>query len=154
MISRDRQTDRQRERERGSLIHACRARAPIPTRTCNPTAHTHTRELWGTKQTDPALPVTSPASHWLAVVQEERRKHKLECVRGGSVFALDGRCIEPRQGGPNVEHPSLISGGCFILEGLRDCFFFKFTSLDQTSAVKAKNALFSPVFYAWMERRR
>lgn len=46
-----------------------------------PPTHTHTEGH--TQQTDPALPVTSSSSHWLAVVQEERCKHKLECVCGG-----------------------------------------------------------------------
>lgn len=40
--------------------------------------------LWGAlgagAEIDPALPVTSSSSHWLLVVQEERCKHKLECV--------------------------------------------------------------------------
>lgn len=51
----------------------------------------YSSQIWVIKPAGPAHSVTSLVSDWSAVVEEERLKHKLECVRVCSVFAVCGR---------------------------------------------------------------
>lgn len=144
-----------------------RHRTPWPFDECSGCAQTDQtlrleRESWGPLQTGPALPVTSSASHWLPVVQEERSKtNGNECV-SGSVFAVRGRCVDAALG-TNVQTSIGHLSGCYILRGLegRFPFFFFLSSILISRAqgalhLKRPRSFFSCflVFYARMERSR